>query len=224
MQQLSGTSSGKNKKSCRVFHHESKKNGFAFFLFFYYFLWILQDPAKALILFKTHFARRSLERMGILPKCPCFALRLSEIIGPLQLGPPGRAAAVRPKFRRARRCSRPGRGGATLEEYLGVVLHRIWGPGLRRRAGLTAVGSGRCCVAASGEAGARLRQSATGLAPAEARGALGGVARLRKRVPARLGSGAHGAAAAGLSRGSGALDDAKGNKATQGLNRRSACD
>jgi hypothetical protein len=38
MQKLSGTSLGKNNKSCGIFHHESKKIGFAFFRFLYDFL------------------------------------------------------------------------------------------------------------------------------------------------------------------------------------------
>jgi hypothetical protein len=88
-----------------------------------------------------------------------------EITGDSQLGPPGRPAAVRPKFRRARRCSRPGKGGATLGEYPEPDLRRIWRPGLRRCAGSTAPDSARRCVPASGEAGARPRQCAVGLAP-----------------------------------------------------------
>jgi hypothetical protein len=34
MQKLLGTSSGKNNKSCRIFHNESNKFGFAFFWFY----------------------------------------------------------------------------------------------------------------------------------------------------------------------------------------------
>jgi hypothetical protein len=33
MQKLTGISSGKNNKSCRIIHHESNKIGFAFFRF-----------------------------------------------------------------------------------------------------------------------------------------------------------------------------------------------
>jgi hypothetical protein len=71
------------------------------------------------------------------------------------------------------------------------------GPGLRRRVGSTAAGSGRRYVPVSGEAGARPRQSAAGLVPAEARGGPGVVAQLRKLVATRLGGGAHGAVAGG---------------------------
>jgi hypothetical protein len=45
MQKLSGTSWGKNNKSCRIFHLESNKIGFAFFWFFYDFLRILPISA-----------------------------------------------------------------------------------------------------------------------------------------------------------------------------------
>jgi hypothetical protein len=63
MQKLTGTSSGKNNKSCGIFHNESKKIGLLFVWFFYDFLRILKYPAKALILFKNHIARRSLETL-----------------------------------------------------------------------------------------------------------------------------------------------------------------
>jgi hypothetical protein len=46
MQKLSGTSSGKNNKSCKIFHNESKKISYAIFWTFYEFLHILQAPAK----------------------------------------------------------------------------------------------------------------------------------------------------------------------------------
>jgi hypothetical protein len=121
--------------------------------------------------------------------CPYLARNTLELVGASQLGPPGRPAAVRPKFRRARQCSRPGKGGATLGVYLGHGSHRIQGPGLRQRAGSTAAGSGRRCVPVSGEVGARPRQCAAGLAPAEARGGPGVVAQLRKLVETRLGGG-----------------------------------
>jgi hypothetical protein len=63
MQKLSGTSSGKNKESCRIFHNESNKIGFAFFLFFYDFLRNLQETAKALLLFKLPFRSEAPEKI-----------------------------------------------------------------------------------------------------------------------------------------------------------------
>jgi hypothetical protein len=56
MQKLSGTSSGKNNKSCSIFHNESKKIEFAFFCFFYYILRILQESAKWLYYLRFTFA------------------------------------------------------------------------------------------------------------------------------------------------------------------------
>jgi hypothetical protein len=61
MQKVSGNSWGKNNKSCRIFHNESKKIGFAFFWLFYDFLEILQDSAKGQTLFKNKLSQGSLE-------------------------------------------------------------------------------------------------------------------------------------------------------------------
>jgi hypothetical protein len=60
MQKLSGTSSGKNNKSCRIIHHEPKKICFAFFRFFYDFLRNLQETGKSLLLFELPFCREAL--------------------------------------------------------------------------------------------------------------------------------------------------------------------
>jgi hypothetical protein len=62
MQKLRGTSSGKNNKSCRIFHHESNKIDFVVFRLFYNFLHNLQETAKALYYWSYHFARRPSER------------------------------------------------------------------------------------------------------------------------------------------------------------------
>jgi hypothetical protein len=55
MQKLTGISSGKNNKSCRIFHNESKKIGFEFFWIFFDFLRNLQETAKALLLIVLPF-------------------------------------------------------------------------------------------------------------------------------------------------------------------------
>jgi hypothetical protein len=62
MQKLSGISSGKNNKSCRIFHNEYNKIGFAFFRFFYDFLCNLQKSGKSLILFQLPFCSSALEK------------------------------------------------------------------------------------------------------------------------------------------------------------------
>jgi hypothetical protein len=46
MPKILGNSSDKNNKSCRIFHNGSNKTRFAFFVFFYDFIWILQDLAN----------------------------------------------------------------------------------------------------------------------------------------------------------------------------------
>jgi hypothetical protein len=68
MQKLSGISSGKNNKSCRIIHHEPNKIGFAFFLFLYNFLRNLQETAKALLLFELPFRSEAPEKIR------CFAM------------------------------------------------------------------------------------------------------------------------------------------------------
>jgi hypothetical protein len=47
MQKLSETSSGKNNKSCSIFHNESNKIKFAFFWIFYDLLCNLQDSENS---------------------------------------------------------------------------------------------------------------------------------------------------------------------------------
>jgi hypothetical protein len=58
MQKLTGISSVQNNKSCGVFHLESNKIGFAFLLFFYDFIRILQETGKLLHYWSYPFARR----------------------------------------------------------------------------------------------------------------------------------------------------------------------
>jgi hypothetical protein len=70
MQKPLGTSSGKNIKSCRIFHNESNKIGFAFFRFFYDFLRNLQEPAKALILFQIQLCSQVPGSFGFLTYVP----------------------------------------------------------------------------------------------------------------------------------------------------------
>jgi hypothetical protein len=60
MQKLTGISSGKNNKSCRIFYHESSIICFAFFSFFYNFRRNLQESAKSQILLELTFCREAL--------------------------------------------------------------------------------------------------------------------------------------------------------------------
>jgi hypothetical protein len=57
MQTSTGTSSGKNNKSCGIFHNESNKIGFAFVWFSYDFLRNLQISAKVKHYLRTNFRR-----------------------------------------------------------------------------------------------------------------------------------------------------------------------
>jgi hypothetical protein len=66
MPKILGNSSGKNNKSCRIFHKESSKIGFAFFWFFYDFLWIFKVSAKAIYYLRLRFTGRPLELLSLL--------------------------------------------------------------------------------------------------------------------------------------------------------------
>jgi hypothetical protein len=79
MQNLSGTSSGKNNKSCRIFQHESKKISFAFLLFLYNFIWILQESAKWFYYLRCGFAAGSLELSDTSQICPWFTKNTLEL-------------------------------------------------------------------------------------------------------------------------------------------------
>jgi hypothetical protein len=61
MQKQTGIISGKNNKSCEIFHHESNKIRFEFLWFFYDFLLNLQESAKTLYYFSYTFAAGALE-------------------------------------------------------------------------------------------------------------------------------------------------------------------
>jgi hypothetical protein len=89
MQKLSGTSLGKNNKRCRIFHNESNKTKFAFFWYFYDFLRILQDSAKALYYFRLAFTGRPLKSLRSLQIYPYFTAEPLERLKSLQLGPWG---------------------------------------------------------------------------------------------------------------------------------------
>jgi hypothetical protein len=94
MQKLSGTSSCKNNKSCGIFHNESNKISFDFFLFFYDFLHNLQESGKSLYYLSYQFAGRPPERN--------FAL---------QCGPWGSRPARVEQFSASSSPAWPGKGG-----------------------------------------------------------------------------------------------------------------
>jgi hypothetical protein len=87
MLKLTGISSGQNNKSCGIFHPESNNIGFTFFRFFCDFLRNLQETAKTQVLFKNHFARRSLETSDSYEYTLAFAVRPLELKGASQCAP-----------------------------------------------------------------------------------------------------------------------------------------
>jgi hypothetical protein len=89
---------------------------------------------------------------------------------------------------------------ARLREYLGLDLRRIWGPGLCRRTGATAVASGRHCACGSGEVRARSGLTAAGEASVGARSHVGVPKPWRPRADRELdGDSVDGVASAGSS-------------------------
>jgi hypothetical protein len=89
MQKLAGTSSGKNNKSCRIFHHESNQIGFAFFWFFYDFLRSFQDPANDMHYLSYRFAVRPPEFFAGSQIGLYLARNPLELTGASQCGPWG---------------------------------------------------------------------------------------------------------------------------------------
>jgi hypothetical protein len=174
MQKLSGTSSGKNNKSCRIFHNESNKIEYAFVRFFYDFLRILQDSGRQQYYLRFTFAPGSRENFRFLQICPYFAAEPLEITGGSQLGPPGRPAAVPTEIRRAGSEGRPGKVGRMTRDSPATGLGAWLESGSHRQGHTTAQpGCGRR-EPCSGEAAARWEEGAsrraTSSAGARARG------------------------------------------------------
>jgi hypothetical protein len=138
MQKLSGTSSGKNNKSCRIFHIESNKIGFSFFWFFYVFLRILQDSAKQQQYWRFTFATRPLTGFPDSQICPWFPKNTLETLDSLQCRPWHRGWRGWPEFRRAGGALGRGSGGEELGAHLGPSCVLLWageggGEGARQR-------------------------------------------------------------------------------------------
>jgi hypothetical protein len=142
MQKLSGTSSGKNNKSCRIFYNESKKIEFAFFWFFYDFLHILQDQLNGFTI------RDSLSQRGPRKVLDSYKHALGSHLGPWKdwkacnWVPGGRPLAALPD-------SGEVAAGVGVERVGGLVAHL--GTDLRARRGSrsgrrwwTAAPSGGC--------------------------------------------------------------------------------
>jgi hypothetical protein len=95
MQKLSGISSGKNNKSCRIFHSESNKVGCAFFLFCYYFIWILQESAKWLYYLRCGFAVNHLDFLQIHNRALLLRISPQKFSLPRNVAPGAVAGAAR---------------------------------------------------------------------------------------------------------------------------------
>jgi hypothetical protein len=109
MQKLSGTSSGKNNKSCRIFHIESNKIGFSFFWFFYVFLRILQDSAKQQHYWRFTFATRPLTGFPDSQICPWFPKTPWKLFWFLAMSPLAQRVTRLAGIPASRRRPRPGK-------------------------------------------------------------------------------------------------------------------
>jgi hypothetical protein len=99
-----------------------KKIGFTFFRFFCDFLRNLQVSAKTQVLFRNHFALRSLETSGSYKNTLDFAVRPLELKRVSQCDPRRPAGAAPAEIRRPAALGCGGKGGRSLVAHLGVVL------------------------------------------------------------------------------------------------------
>jgi hypothetical protein len=131
MQKLTGTSSGKNNKSCGIFHNETNKLGFAFFCFFYNFLCNLQKSGKTLHYLSYQIARRPSERNSA-----------------LQCGPWGGRPARLEQFPVSSSPAWQGKGVGRVYGLLGLGLGTWLGRGAASGAGTPAAreGARRGCL------------------------------------------------------------------------------
>jgi hypothetical protein len=134
MPKLLGNSSGKNNKSCRIFHSESTKIGFAFLGFFYDFLRNLQIAAKHIYYLRLDFTGRPLELFPLLQLRPWFMKNTMERSRPLQCRPWPWPAARVAEIWRTPTAGSAGRGRGMAYRSLGLGFrarrvpdHSRWG-------------------------------------------------------------------------------------------------
>jgi hypothetical protein len=129
MQNLSVKSMVMFYKSCRVFHKETNKTGFAFFWFLCEFLWNLQDSAKSINYLRFPFACRSLETFQPSQPCPRFAYNTLERSQDSQCGPWAMGAAAQSEFRWGARRTWPGEGRGRDKGLTYDRFDELEGPG-----------------------------------------------------------------------------------------------
>jgi hypothetical protein len=141
MQKLSGISSGKNNKSCGIFHHESNKIGIAFLWFSYDFLRNLQVSANHMYYLSFNFAVRPFRRNTLLQCGPWGRGRRGSSQIPARAGGEvgrgharGGAGVARDRFGSEVGVEMAGSeacGGAQRRQPLWSKLRRGWGRGER---------------------------------------------------------------------------------------------
>jgi hypothetical protein len=192
MQKLSGTSSGKNNKSCGIFHNEVNKIDFAFLWCFYNLLRHLQESAKALYYWSFSFADRPLKWFRSLQIHPYFADWPSETLESLQCGPPALAGGGPAKIRRSPAAGSAGDGRGAVLGLLGTGFDQSpgrWGSWRSRTKTAAAASRG---MPGSGETEVNAGQPVVVVALVNARGGVGTVAWPRELAGTRLDGGSHG--------------------------------
>jgi hypothetical protein len=148
---------GKNNKSCRIFHNRSNKIEFAFFWNYHDFIRNLQESAKHLHYLRFTFAPGSLGLFDTSQICPWFTKNSLERMESPQLGPRGRPPAAL-----------LAEGGGGLVAHLWIDLRARRGSRSGRRWWTAAPGGDHRGSSCSGEAAARLRTRAKWRATARA--------------------------------------------------------
>jgi hypothetical protein len=124
MPKILGNSSDKNNKSCRIFHNGSNKTRFAFFVFFYDFIWILQDLANHIYYLRIKL-RSGPWNFPTSHICPRFTKTTPGKIEEPAIGSLGRPPAALAGFRRGGGRGRWGEGGKGHASHLAVDLRRF---------------------------------------------------------------------------------------------------
>jgi hypothetical protein len=142
MLKLLGNNSGKNNKSCSIFHLKSNKIQIAFLRFFYDFLRNLQESAKLVYYLRITFATRPLTVLDSLRIGPCVCNQDPGKNGEDAIGSPGVAGGGSGKNPASRRRGGRGKGGDVTMNSPRVDLRSKTGRGWRWRAPSTAPGGG----------------------------------------------------------------------------------
>jgi hypothetical protein len=159
MQKLSGTSSGKNNKSCRIFHKKTQQNWVCIFLILLRFSTEFTRSSKSQSLLKLQLCSQPPGFSAGSQLCPYFAVKTSESFLTLKCSPWGRWPAWLAGIRRARPRPRLEMGGERVPNPQGLDSggRSALGGGRRAAHRRPAAGGGGRREPGCGAAEARLR-------------------------------------------------------------------